>query len=156
MAYANLPQLLALSKTSSEAGLEIEPFPTLKSQSNTHIAEFNDDVEQWLRKAVAAIEKALTEQVSESFDTGSFGSGEKGEKGDKGDKGDRGEPGTDGATGAAGSSGTGVLTIGAFTDPNGNVTGNVKDTYKSSVGLGGDGSFWIKVSGSGTTTVWED
>lgn len=66
MAYEKLSQVLALSKSSSDAGLEIEPFPKLKSQSNTHIAEFNADVEQWLPKLVAAIEKALTEQVRDT------------------------------------------------------------------------------------------
>ncbi len=49
-----------------------------------------------------------------------------------------------------------VLTSGAFSDPNGNVVGNVNDMYKSAVSLGGDGSLWVKVTGTATDTGWED
>lgn len=155
MAYANLSQVLALSKRASDAGLEIQPFPKLKSQSNTHIAEFNADVVEWLQTLVAAIKKALTEQVRESFDTGSFGSGGKGEKGDTGSSGAAGATGATGPAGANGADGIVNLTIGAGLDPNGVVVGAVKDLYKSAVSLGGDGSWWVKVTGSGDTG-WED
>ena len=44
---------------------------------------------------------------------------------------------------------------GAGLDPNGVQSGSVGDVYHSKVSLGGDGSTWWKVSGTGTTTVWE-
>lgn len=43
---------------------------------------------------------------------------------------------------------------GAFTDPNGNVTGSVGDVYKSRIALGGDGTVWWKETGTGTNTGW--
>lgn len=71
MAYEKLNQIRALSKTITEAGLVIEPFPKLKSQSNTHIAEFNSEVEAWVQlKLVVAIRKALTELAREPLESG--------------------------------------------------------------------------------------
>jgi hypothetical protein len=55
--------------------------------------------------------------------------------------------------GGGGGSGPDVK-FGAFTDPNGNVTGSVDDIYKSVEADGGDGSVWLKQSGAGTDTGW--
>lgn len=104
MPYKNLAQILTLAKASSEAGLEIDPFPTLKSQSNTHIAEFNADTARWIARLTSSIEKALTEQVREAT-TITANSGGTSVKGDKGDKGDAGPPGPPGVTGATGATG---------------------------------------------------
>lgn len=43
---------------------------------------------------------------------------------------------------------------GAFTDPNGNVTGSVGDLYYSRIAIGGDGTLWAKTTGTATNTGW--
>lgn len=58
--------------------------------------------------------------------------------------------------GGGGGSGDVSGHVGAFLDPNGNVTGNVNDIYYSRVALGGDGTVWFKGSGNGTNTGWSD
>lgn len=52
---------------------------------------------------------------------------------------------------AGGGGGGPDVKFGAFADPNGNVTGSVDDIYKSVESLGGDGTLWIKHTGSGDT-----
>lgn len=44
--------------------------------------------------------------------------------------------------------------FGGFTNPNGNVIGNVQDLYFSQPSLGGDGRLWSKTAGNGTNTGW--
>jgi hypothetical protein len=59
-------------------------------------------------------------------------------------------------SGGGGGGGAGLTYYqGAGFDPNGVQVGSVGDVYHSRVALGGDGSTWWKVSGTGTTTVWE-
>ena len=60
------------------------------------------------------------------------------------------------SSGGGGGGGAGLTYYqGAGLDPNGVQSGSVGDVYHSKVSLGGDGSTWWKVSGTGTTTVWE-
>jgi len=57
---------------------------------------------------------------------------------------------------AAAGTGAGLTMYqGAALDPNGSISGSVGDMYHSKTTLGGDGSTWVKISGTSSTTVWE-
>lgn len=160
MGYKNLEQIIALSKTSTrDAGVEIPPFPKLNGKlaaiDPQGVEQFNAAIVEWVQQfAVKArqqeFEQNLSAQASASVVTA--------------------EqpvvvvapvapvvaPATPSPVSAAPASPVSYnVTIGASLDPNGVVVGSVKDLYKSAVSLGGDGSWWVKVTGSGATG-WED
>jgi hypothetical protein len=55
--------------------------------------------------------------------------------------------------GGGGGSGPDVKFSGDL-DPNGVITGSVDDIFKSVESLGGDGSIWVKHTGTATNTGW--
>lgn len=172
MPYKNLEQILALSKSGTrDAGIEIPPFPKLNGKlaaiDPQGVEKFNTSVEEWVRQFAVKSRQQEFEQNLEASASASVTSEDEGTPdsaptpvpgapGSPGATGAPGEPGAVGPTGPPGPAGASgpAMTIGSALDPNGVVVGAVKDMYKSAVALGGDGSLWVKTTGTGDTG-WE-
>lgn len=159
MAYKNLEQILALSKTSTrDAGVEIPPFPKLNGKlaaiDPQGVEQFNAAVTEWVQQFAV---KARQQEFEQNLSAQAFASVAAEQPVDVvAPVAPVVAPAAPSPASAAPASPVSYnVTIGAGLDPNGVVVGSVKDLYKSAVSLGGDGSFWVKTSGTATSAGWE-
>lgn len=159
MAYKNLEQILALSKTSTrDAGLEIPPFPKLNGKlaaiDPQGVEQFNAAVMEWVQQfSVKARQQEFEQNLSAQAPASVTAEQPVVVV----------APVAPVVAPAAPPASAALVTVvtssqiimGAFLDPNSNVVGSPQNLYFSVPSLGGDGSMKVKVSGVGTNTGWE-